>query len=77
MEEKGEIFNGGELLLELFRELADIFQACDNRPPGIDQEHLHLNLVFRGAGHLLLSLVVSGAGPICQRELLQNEPRKR
>jgi hypothetical protein len=72
MEEKGEIFDCGELLPELLRELADIFQACDNRLPGIDQEHLHLNLVFRGAGHLLLDLVVSGPGPCRQRELLQN-----
>ncbi len=77
MEEKGEIFDRGELLLELLRELADILQARDNRLPGINQEHLHLNLVFRGAGHLLLGLVVSGPGPCRQRELLQNESRKR
>jgi hypothetical protein len=73
MEEKGEIFDRGELLPELFRELADIVQACENRPPGINQEHLHLNLVFRGAEHLLLGLVVSAAGTCRQRELLQNE----
>jgi hypothetical protein len=73
VEEKGEIFDCGELLSELLRELADILQACENRPPGINQEHLHLNLVFRGAGHLLLGLVVFGPGPCRQqRELLQN-----
>ncbi len=73
MEEKGEIFDCGELLPELLRELADILQARDNRLPGINQEHLHLNLVFRGAGHLLLDLVIAGAGPCHQqRELLQN-----
>jgi hypothetical protein len=72
MEEKGEIFDCGELLLELFRELADILQACENRPPGIHQEHLHLNFVFRGAGHLLQGLVISSAGPCRQREVFQN-----
>ncbi len=72
MEEKSEIFDRGELLPELLRELADILQACENRLPGINQEHLHLNLVFRGAGHLLPGLVVSGPGPRRQRELLQN-----
>ncbi len=72
MEEKGEIFDCGELLLELLWELADILQACENRLPRIDQEHLHLNLVFRSAGHLLLGLVVTTAGPCRQRELLEN-----